>query len=135
MAVFMFDVDARLDSWQHSSVDLGPGERAEVSAYGCWMIFPPHVHGAGGHGTTAVSRQFVCPGAIEGCLLVKEGQGRVHSFSADDQVISVAVPGSLAFQANDERVEPSGGAAYARRGFADNNGCLCVTIRVFEKAA
>ena len=120
---------AAVRDWQDAAFPLGSDEYAEITAVGKWGVIDPPKRGLSGpqgYGTKA-GGDFKLKGASEGCLLVKTGNGSLLPFTKDSEVIKVAVPGPLAFIANDAHPAQNG------KGYDDNTGSLSVTIRIFKK--
>jgi hypothetical protein len=118
-------VFARNEDWQDSGVVLAKGQVARISATGTWGVIDPGKRGKTGPGGNEVDAhdKFVQPGAKEGCLLVRAGDGSVRAFSKNDQVIAIAIPGKISFMANDDRR-----VSRKHKGFTDNEGHLTVKI-------
>jgi len=116
-------------------VNMGPDERAELTASGRWATNPPTLQGPGGLVNHPAPYYDVKPGpgANEGCLVVEirrpNGETQVLAFTSDDQVIRVEGPVStITFVANDDRnPQPPG------QGFRDNSGSLSAVVRILTR--
>jgi hypothetical protein len=112
---------------------MGPLDVADIEAKGVWITNPPGSQGLGGRQGHTAPRNYLKPGANEGCLLVElfstigGHPDSVIAFSRDDEVLK-GIKGPLAtmvFVANDDPNPQPPGA-----GFNDNSGQLTVYVTI-----
>ncbi len=148
-------IHAEAQAWQYAGVDLRRGQVAVITVSGEWETNPDWHHkvGAGGNGHTKAAGTYVCPGAHEGCMLVRTGD-KVLSFSTDAEAVTVNTAGKIYFCANDEPTErgaarfkeeerergeqdyvgavaiPASKRRTLGNGFVDNSGGIWVRVAV-----
>ncbi len=121
---YVATIEARNASWQViKGVQIQSGQTAIITASGTWGVIDPRNRGYCGPSGDGVNGtgDIVEPGAPEGALLVHLADGEVYAFPPSN-VLTVGIPGQLAFIANDYQ---NTGA-----GFTDNKGYLIVNILI-----
>jgi hypothetical protein len=127
-------VDSRIAAWQTSAQELGEGESALIELLPqtddnqWWPYGRDSKRGAcDGKGFPVHGdKNHILPGAYEGCLLVKFGDGSVQAFSPKVTAIRTSIPGPILFMMNDNAT----GTNKKFQGFNDNEGFLTVRLTI-----
>jgi len=118
-------VVARNIAWQNSGVQIGPGQRAVLTAKGTWgVIDPAHRPWCDASGNGVMGTGDIRARAMEGALLCMTADGNIYAFPAGCVMTLPSIPGPLKFVANDY--------TQTGAGYTDNQGALIVEIQILN---